>query len=244
MFPIKDDNPTESYPYVTIVIIVLCLVIYIVQYFIIDNSELNSFIINWAMTPDSFFSGESKLLNGPSPYVTIFSSMFLHGGILHLLGNLLFLWIYGNNVEDAMGYINFFFFYLICGIFAALIQAFSFPTSQIPMIGASGAIAGVLGSYFLLYPKAKVSTLVFLGFFITVIRIPAGILIAIWFFMQIFSAYSTDINSPGIAWYAHIGGFICGLLLTCFFKKDKIKLFSGKKIEKERPIKIRIRKKK
>ena len=128
------------------------------------------------------------------------------------------------------------------GIFAAITQAFSYPISEIPMIGASGAVSGVLGSYFLLYPKARITTLVFLGFFITILRLPAALLIGIWLLTQIVSAYFADINSPGIAWYAHIGGFFCGMLLTFFFKKEKIKLFTDKKNKKNRPIKIKIRK--
>jgi membrane associated rhomboid family serine protease len=170
--------------------------------------------------------------------------MFLHGGLMHLLGNMLFLWIYGNNIEDAMGHIKFLFFYLICGVSAALLQAIIVPNSDIPMIGASGAISGVLSAYLLLYPKARVSTLIFIFFFITVIRIPAGVLIVIWFLSQLMNASLSNPSSPGVAWFAHIGGFLMGALLIPFLKKNKIKFFTaGNNHSKEKKfIRLRFRK--
>ena len=167
-----------------------------------------------------------------SPLLTIFTSMFLHGGLFHLLGNMLFLWIYGNNVEDSMGHIKFLIFYLLCGLAASLLQAIISFDSSIPMIGASGAVSGVLSAYFLLFPKARVLTLVVLLIFITFIRIPAGLLIGFWFLSQIINAYFNDPNSPGVAWYAHIGGFLMGLFLIPFFKKKKFKFFSSGTIKK------------
>ena len=134
---------------------------------------------------------------------------------------MLFLWIYGNNVEDSMGHIKFLIFYLLCGLAAALLQAIISIDSSTPMIGASGAVSGVLSAYFLLFPKARVLTLVILFIFITFIRIPAGFLIGFWFLSQIINAYFNDPNSPGVAWYAHIGGFLMGLFLIPFFKKKK-----------------------
>ena len=172
--------------------------------------------------------------------------MFLHGGIFHLLGNMLFLWIYGNNIEDSMGHAKFLFFYITCGFAAAFLQALLSPNSSTPMIGASGAVSGVLSAYFLLFPKARVLTLVILIIFITFIRIPAGILIGLWFLSQIVNAYFTDPNSPGVAWYAHIGGFLMGLFLIPFLKKKKFKFFSsGTKITENKKFrKIRLRFKK
>ena len=240
MFPLRDDNPTTLFPYMTLFFISICVVIYLVQYL---ELYLPQIIVIWGMTPKSLFSGQSLIVGAPDPIVTLFSSMFLHGGWMHLIGNLLFLWIYGNNVEDAMGHIKFIIFYIACGIVAALTQAFVAPYSEIPMIGASGAVSGTLAAYFLLYPKAKVSTLIFLGIFITVVRISAGFLIAIWFITQLFSAYITDINTPGVAWHAHIGGFIAGLVLLPFFKNKEYKLFrGGKKQTKRDNIRIRFRK--
>lgn len=238
MFPLKDDNPTEIKPIVTISIIVLCIIIFLYQFSIsqIQNTE---FIFKYGMKPQRLFSS-----NEGYEFFSLFSSMFLHGGFLHLLGNMLFLWIYGNNIEDSMGHIRFCFFYIVCGIAAALLQAAITPNSNIPMIGASGAVSGVLSAYFLLFPRAKVSTLVIIFFFITVIRIPAGFLILLWFITQLINANITDPNSPGVAWFAHIGGFIMGALLIPFLKKEKFKFFSdGRNSNVKKPhIRIRFRK--
>ena len=238
MFPLKDDNPTQTKPIVTIALIAICVCIFLYQ-FSLSHSE-NTFIINsFGMKPKELF-----LNPGLTNYSTIFSSMFLHGGFMHLIGNMLFLWIYGNNIEDAMGHIKFLLFYFVCGLAAALSQALVTPNSDIPMIGASGAVSGVLSAYLLLYPKARVSTLIFIFFFITVIRIPAGILILIWFATQLINANLTDPNSPGVAWFAHIGGFLMGILLLPFSKEKNIKYFaSGNKhslIQKN--IRLRFRK--
>ena len=218
MFPLKDDNPTQTKPIVTIGLIAICVCIFLYQFSLLHSE--NTFIINsFGMKPKELF-----LNPGLTNYSTIFSSMFLHGGFMHLIGNMLFLWIYGNNIEDAMGHIKFLLFYFVCGLAAALSQALVTPNSDIPMIGASGAVSGVLSAYLLLYPKARVSTLIFIFFFITVIRIPAGILILIWFATQLINANLTDPNSPGVAWFAHIGGFLMGILLLPFLKK-KYKIF-------------------
>ena len=238
MFPLKDDNPTQTKPIVTITLIITCIFIFLYQ-FSLTNSE-NIFIINnYGMKPKELF-----LDKGIFSYFNAFSSMFLHGGFMHLIGNMLFLWIYGNNIEDAMGHIKFLLFYIICGISAAILQALVTPNSDIPMIGASGAVSGILSAYFLLYPKARVSTLIFVFFFITVIRIPAGILILIWFTTQLINAYLTDPNIPGVAWFAHIGGFFMGVLLVPFFKKKNIKFFaSGNKSSLiKKNIRLRFRK--
>ena len=238
MFPLTDDNPTKSKPIVTIGLIFLCIFIFLYQ-FSLTHAE-NIFIINsYGMKPQNLF-----LDTNISNYFTIVSSMFLHGGFMHLIGNMLFLWIYGNNIEDAMGHIKFLFFYLFCGLAAAFLQALVTPNSNIPMIGASGAVSGVLSAYLLLYPKARVSTLIFIFFFITVIRIPAGILILIWFATQLLNASLTDPNSPGVAWFAHIGGFLMGILLLPFLKKKNIKYFaSGNKSSLiKKNIRLRFRK--
>ena len=238
MFPLKDDNPTQTKPIVTIALIAICVCIFLYQFSLLHSE--NTFIINsFGMKPKELF-----LNPGFTNYSTIFSSMFLHGGFMHLIGNMLFLWIYGNNIEDAMGHIKFLLFYFVCGLAAALSQALVTPNSDIPMIGASGAVSGVLSAYLLLYPKARVSTLIFIFFFITVIRIPAGILILIWFATQLINANLTDPNSPGVAWFAHIGGFLMGILLLPFSKEKNIKYFaSGNKhslIQKN--IRLRFRK--
>ncbi|MBF96822.1 MAG: hypothetical protein CFH34_00005 [Alphaproteobacteria bacterium MarineAlpha9_Bin4] len=226
MFPIKDENPTETIPYVTCILIGLNIFAFFYQISLTENDNYN-LILKYGFKPEHFFSNNTLEHYNNSALLTIFTSMFLHGGIAHILGNMLFLWIYGNNIEDSMGHIKFLIFYILCGLAAAFLQAIVSPSSSIPMIGASGAVSGVLSAYFLLFPKARVLTLIILIFFITFIRVPAGILIGLWFLSQISNAYFIDPNSPGVAWYAHIGGFLMGLILIPFFKKKKFKFFSS-----------------
>ena len=243
MFPLKDDNPTEKKPYVTIAIITICILIFLYQTSLSIN-ENNIFVYSYGLKPNSLFFNNLIIDNTINPLVTIFTSMFLHGSIFHLLGNMLFLWIYGNNIEDSMGHIKFLLFYIVCGVAAAFLQSFITPNSEIPMIGASGAVSGVLSAYFLLFPRAKVSTLIVLFIFITIIRVPAGILIAFWFLSQLTNAYISNPNTPGVAWYAHIGGFIMGAFLIPFLKEKKFKFFSrGRKPSaKKNSIRLRFRK--
>lgn len=157
--------------------------------------------------------------------LTVFTSMFLHGGFMHLAGNMLYLWIFGNNIEDAMGHVRFVVFYLLCGVAAVAGQTLQNPDSQVPMIGASGAISGVLGAYLLLYPHARVLVLIPLGFISQLIRLPAGWVLGLWFGMQIISSALTSPEGGGVAWFAHIGGFIAGLALIPLFKYKNVKLF-------------------
>ncbi len=244
MFPLRDDNPTQKKPYVTICLIFICILIFLYQFSIPDEKN-NELILKYGMKPFALFTINFLDLRSYQIIFTLISSMFLHGSIMHLLGNLLFLWIYGNNIEDVMGHFKFLLFYILCGLSAAFLQAFITPVSSIPMIGASGAISGVLSAYFLLFPRARVSTLIVLFIFITVLKIPAGILIGIWFFTQVLNAYLTDPNSPGVAWYAHIGGFLSGAMLIPFFKDKQYKFFSKgikNKNRKKRHIKLRFRK--
>ena len=240
MFPIKDDNPTETRPFITCILIGLNILIFFYQIGLEEDARA-SLIFDYGFKPSHFFSYGNQLYFEVSPLLTIFTSMFLHGGILHLLGNMLFLWIYGNNIEDSMGHTKFLIFYLLCGFAAALLQAIISIESSTPMIGASGAVSGVLSAYFLLFPKARVLTLLILFIFITFIRIPAGILIGFWFLSQIINAYFNDPNSPGVAWYAHIGGFLMGLFLIPFFKKKKFKFFSSGTYKKPKTKKIRLK---
>jgi membrane associated rhomboid family serine protease len=152
----------------------------------------------------------------PYNILTVFTSMFLHGGFLHLGGNMLYLWIFGNNVEDAMGHKRFIVFFLLSGVIAALFQFFYDPTSSVPMVGASGAISGILGAYLILFPRARIKTLLFIFIFIKIVEIPALLLLTIWFFMQIL--YS---HMEGVAWHAHIGGFVFGLITIKLFIKRR-----------------------
>ncbi len=208
MIPYKDDNPTYSFPFFTVTIIGLNIGIYLVGLFT-GNSE--RFALLYGAMPSGILTFESP--QPIHPGLTIFTSMFLHGGLFHLAGNMLYLWIFGNNVEDTLGHLKFLLFYLLAGVFAAYSHAIvEGPSSNIPMIGASGAISGILGAYLVLYPHARVHTLLFFGFFVQVVRIPALIVIGFWAIIQILNGLITaGIHSQGgVAWFAHIGGFLFG----------------------------------
>jgi membrane associated rhomboid family serine protease len=187
------------------------------------------FVSSYALIPARLFSG-TGLKDGSLPVAaTIFTSMFLHGGVLHIAGNMLYLWIFGNNVEDDTGRLRFILFYLLCGAVAALTHALVNRTSIIPMIGASGAVSGVLGAYLLLYPRARVVTLVFFGFYIRTMEIPAIIVLGSWFVIQFLSALSASSSGGGIAWYAHVGGFVAGLVLIGLFKRSDVPYGNGRR---------------
>ncbi len=213
MIPLKDNVPTRSLPIITITLIVVNILIFLWTW-IQPGDYIENFIFKYyALNPAELLvslTSRPDLL--PYNILTIFSSMFLHGGALHVGGNMLYLWIFGNNIEDSMGHFRFVLFYLLSGVVAALVQ-FSFdPGSSVPMIGASGAVSGVLGAYLLLFPRARVKTLIFIFIFITTVDIPAMLLLTIWFFFQI--AFS---HGQGVAWFAHIGGFIFGIVSTKIF---------------------------
>ena len=156
---------------------------------------------------------------------TLLTSMFLHGGWLHLIGNMLYLWIFGDNVEDAMGHGRFVLFYLVCGLAAALAQAGLDPGSEVPMVGASGAISGVLGAYLMLHPRAHVLVLIPLGILTQLVRLPALIVLAFWFGLQLFQQLSAPPGQGGVAFMAHIGGFVAGMALVPLFKRPRVRLF-------------------
>jgi len=162
--------------------------------------------------------------------LTVVTSMFLHGGWMHLIGNMLYLWIFGNNVEDAMGHGRFVVFYLLCGVAAVLAQALPAPDSTIPMIGASGAISGVLGAYLLLYPHARVLVLIPLGTFSRMVYLPAMVVLGFWFLLQFLSILLADPNQPGVAFGAHAGGFVAGMLLIPLFKRREIRLLHPRQL--------------
>ena len=225
MIPLHDDNPTDTFPFITLSIIASCVLIFLWQLSLGKNMQ--AAVYSLGMIPAVLFNFTqlpAELVTVP-PIATIFTSMFLHGGWMHLLGNMLFLWIFGNNIEDAMGHGRFVLFYLICGIAAAMTQALPDPQSAIPMVGASGAISGILGAYLVLYPRAKVLVLIPLGFFITTWRIAAGWVLGAWFLIQLFSSLG-DTSAGGVAWGAHVGGFVAGALLVSVFKRKHIPLFA------------------
>ncbi|MCC6543222.1 MAG: rhomboid family intramembrane serine protease [Nitrospirae bacterium] len=216
MIPLKDDNPAVSFPIVTISLIVLNIIIFFYELSL--GPQFSAFLDAYGAKPLYVLKMASPP-GLPSPHITIFSSMFLHGSFFHVAGNMLYLWIFGNNIEDSMGHFKFIVFYLISGVIAVYIFAFMNPSSTIPMIGASGAVSGVLGAYLVLFPRAKVHTLIPLGFYIQVIRIPAVFVLGLWIFVQILNGMVNGARGGGVAWFAHIGGFLAGILLVGLFKK-------------------------
>jgi rhomboid family protein len=221
MFPLSDDNPRRHVaPYVNYSIIAICVVVFLWQLTLGTDGDDRA-VMSLGMIPARLFGrGElpAELIVVPA-WATILTSMFLHGGFLHIGGNMLYLWIFGDNIEDSMGHARYAVFYLLCGTAAALTQGFADPSSEAPMIGASGAISGVLGAYILLHPGATVRVLIFLGFFITIAHIPAWIVLGFWFLMQLVSAAVPASGEAGVAFWAHIGGFITGLALIMIFKR-------------------------
>jgi membrane associated rhomboid family serine protease len=223
MIPIKDKNPTDIFPVVTILIIFANVMIFIFQ-LTQGAAKGNQLVLELGMIPKEI----TQMENLPKsemvpPLLTIFTSMFLHGGFLHLIGNMLYLWIFGNNIEDAMGHFKFIAFYIICGLAATFAHILSAPSSAIPTIGASGAIAGILGAYLLLYPKARILTVIPIFYFIRIVELPAIVVLGFWFIIQVLRGMGGTATGGGVAWFAHIGGFVAGLAL--------IKLFASKKEE-------------
>ena len=222
MIPLRDDRPTRTFAFVTVALIVLNAVVFWHELSLSTPDRAQAFFADFALTP-------AHLTQAPSPdsYRTIFTSMFLHGGWMHIIGNMLYLWIFGRNVEDSVGHFRFIFFYLLCGVAAAAAQIGISPDSTIPMIGASGAISGVLGAYLLLFPRARVLVLFPIWIFWRVFYVPALLLLVFWFGMQLLSGLAVlgaDING-GVAFWAHVGGFVAGMLLIPIFKKRSVRLF-------------------
>ena len=226
MFPISDDNPRINTPIVTWSIIGVCVLVFFWQLSLGANGGEIA-VYQFGMIPARLFGTatfDPELAAVPA-WSTVFTSMFMHGGWMHLGFNMLFLWIFGDNVEDSMGHVRYLVFYLACGVAAALAQAVVNPESAIPMVGASGAISGVLGAYLLLHPRATVRTVIFLGIFVTMMHLPALIVLGLWFLMQLASAAFSSSGEPGVAFWAHVGGFVAGMALVPFFKKRDVSLF-------------------
>ena len=224
MIPLKDDNPTLKKPYITYFIITICVFIYLIQ-FTSETYKSGQFFYSYGLIP-SVLMGQNQLPNdlyAVPAYITIFSSMFIHGGFMHLIGNMLYMWIFADNIEENLGHKKFLVFYLLCGVGAAMSQVLTDTNSQIPMVGASGAIGGILGAYLVNYPNAKVLVLIPFGFFSQLIKIKALYVLALWFVLQFFNSAMSS-SQGGIAYAAHIGGFISGVILILFFNKGtKIK---------------------
>ena len=231
MIPLRDDNPTLLTPVITIVIIVLN----VIAWLYLQGAGLSEELL--ADSVCRFGSIPAEIMNRTGTYEgvqlsehlqpcqfggltwgAVLTSMFMHGSWLHLIGNMWFLWLFGNNVEDSMGHLRFVVFYLLCGVAGAAAHIFTAPGSMIPTVGASGAISGVMGAYLVLYPKIKIQTLFVLFIFIKIIPIPAWLVLTEWFAVQLFSSYSAPSTGGGVAFFAHIGGFVAGLVLVKLFE--------------------------
>ena len=214
--PIRDDNPIQILPVVTYALIGLNIAAFIYQ-LSLDPRELQAFFEQWALVPHVLtqgFQGNAIALPHP-PWVTLFTSQFLHGSLFHIGGNMLFLWVFGNNIEDQLGHVKFIIFYLTCGVLAGLSHWFFSALSDIPTVGASGAIAGVMGAYILRFPKAEIITLIPLGFFFWTIRVPAFFFLGFWFAQQALLSFASldGMDNSGVAYWAHAGGFVFGAVL-------------------------------
>jgi hypothetical protein len=221
VIPLKDKNPTHRVPVVNIALIVANTAIFL--YEVSLGPRIGQFFLTFGVVPsdivESFTSGRFRI-GAVSPF---FTSMFLHGGWLHLAGNMLYLWVFGDNVEDKLGHGRYLVFYVVCGLAASLLHVFIAPSSSMPTVGASGAISGILGAYLLMFPRARVVTVIPIFFFLQVAELPALVVLGFWFVMQFFSGlislgYETG-GMGGVAWWAHVGGFVAGLILILPFRK-------------------------
>ena len=217
MIPLSDENPARLRPFVTWTVIGACVAAFFWQLSFSERAG-EALIFALGFVPKNLFdhAATASVYGVPWPWLTLFTSMFLHGGFLHLGGNMLYLWIFGNNVEDAMGHGRFLLFYLTCGVIAALSEGFIDPHSALPMLGASGAISGVLAAYVLIYPRARVNVIIPLGILLYPTKISALYVVGFWFLLQLINVAATTQGTPGTAWGAHVGGFAAGILLTPF----------------------------
>jgi membrane associated rhomboid family serine protease len=220
MLPLKDDIPTRSFPVITVTLITLNVLAFLYQLSLQGGgswgaSAAEALVAEFGLVPCRLTELCAAPAGDPGAVLTMFTSMFLHGGLFHISANMLYLWIFGDNVEDTLGHTRFALFYVVCGIIAALAQTLSHPASRVPMIGASGAVSGVLGAYLVLFPRARVLTLLILGFFVRLIHVPALIVLSFWIVVQMFQGYLAMTVGPagGVAWFAHVGGFMGGLVL-------------------------------
>jgi membrane associated rhomboid family serine protease len=209
LIPLRDIIPSRTTPIVTIALIVTNVLVFLFELSL--GRGVEEFTLYYGLVPAAF------------SWVAVFTSMFLHGGLFHVAGNMLYLWIFGDNVEDRMGHGRFLVFYLLCGIAAALAQTIAAPDSVVPMVGASGAIAGVMGAYFVLYPKSRIVTLIPLFFFFQIIEVPAIFFLGIWFLMQFLSGVGSIVTAAqgGVAFWAHVAGFLAGLSGVIVFRRPE-----------------------
>ena len=221
--PIRDDNPHTTTPFVNYTLLAACILVFVWQFLLGEDAGQQA-VLAYGFTPANFF-GQGDSPGDIPAMLTMFTSMFMHGGWMHLGGNMLYLWIFGDNIEASLGHKRYLVFYLLCGAAAALAQGFAAPGSDIPMVGASGAISGVLGAYLVLHPRSNIKVFVFLFIIVTVINVPAFVVLGFWIFGQLMSSASVDAGEPGVAFIAHIGGFVAGAILVFFFKKKSVPAF-------------------
>ena len=221
MFPLKDNIQARNFPIVNIGLIIINIVFFIYQ--VTYGHMVDQLIYAFGFIPSRFFSQQAEGWLNPSGFLPVFSSMFLHANLIHLISNMWMLWIFGDNVEDCMGHGRYLLFFLLCGVASVAAQAFANPQSSIPMIGASGAISGVLGAYFLTYPHARILTLLPIFILIYLIELPAYFFLGFWFLMQfvqgsLYSMNADKMVGGGVAWWAHVGGFAAGVVLLQVFR--------------------------
>jgi len=221
LIPLRDDNPTVLWPLVTVALILANTAVFFYE-LSLEPGLLETFIYQMGMVPAAITQG---YVPGTGGYFTALTSMFLHGGWMHIIGNMLYLWIFGNNIEDSMGHFRFVIFYLVTGLAAAAAHLALNPASIIPTIGASGAVSGVLGAYLVLFPHARIQTLITLGFFIRIVYLPAWVLLIFWIGLQLLNQalIPTEASAGGVAYAAHIGGFVAGIALIFLFRKYRRK---------------------
>jgi membrane associated rhomboid family serine protease len=244
LLPFADDNPHTTVPVVNYTLIGLCIAAFVWQMSLGQRGG-EAAIHAFGLVPGHLL-GTVRLdprVDVLPAWATIFTSMFLHGGLMHLGGNMLYLWIFGDNIEASLGRVRYLIFYLLCGIAAALGQTLVAPDSAIPMIGASGAISGVLGAYFVLHPRANIRVFVWLFVYISVWNLPAFLVLGGWFLMQLWSSLTAVAGQPGVAFAAHAGGFIAGVVLVFFFRRRGVRLFEPPRSRafalERRPIRLR-----
>ena len=221
MIPLKDRNPTRRFPIITVSLIVVNVLAFFYELSL--GTRIDEFIFHFSVIPNEITQALHSDIFRPFIFITLFTSLFLHGGWLHVGGNMLYLWIFGDNVEDKLGHMRFLLFYIICGIAASSLHIYIDPTSTVPTIGASGAISGILGAYLFMFPRVRVLTLVPIFIFIQTIELPAFVVLGLWFVLQFFNSIlslgHTAASMGGVAWWAHVGGFITGLLFVIPFRK-------------------------
>lgn len=232
MFPIRDDNPNILIPYVTYGIVGINILVWVL--FQGMGTQVAQSVCQLGLIPGELLGhlseyrgvelgpGNVCTLNESTAWITPFTSMFTHGGWMHIIGNMWFMWVFGDNVEDSMGHVRFAIFYVLCGLAAAALQVLADPDSAIPMVGASGAIGGVMGAYILLYPRVSVHMLIILGFYVTTIAVPAMVMLGYWFVVQLVSGFASTSGQGGVAFWAHVGGFVAGAILVLIFKDKKL----------------------